>query len=193
MKFEKVGALNIEYLLLEFYKQLNIKEREVMVILMLNHLSSQGNDFITSDLLALKMNMSLKEIDDSLSILFTKGYIEFITKGDKTITSLKPLQKILIKTFEKTIYTEDELEKNQNIDEIRTKVFQSFEDAFNRPLSPVEITRVDAWISDGVEMNIILDSLTDALKKDRLSIQYIDRLIISKLKDEDRDGNDLLI
>ena len=193
MKFENSGALNIDYLLLEFYKQLNIREQEVMVILMINHLSQQGNDFITSDLLALKMNMPIKDIDDSLSVLFVKGYIEFVTKGDKTITSLKPLKKILIKTFEKTIYTDDEIEKNQSIELIREKVFQAFQDTFKRSLSPIEISRIDNWIADEVSEDVILDSLKDAEKKNKLTIQYIDRLIISKLKDEDREGNDLRI
>ena len=193
MKFENSGALNIDYLLLEFYKQLNIREQEVMVILMINHLSQQGNDFITSDLLALKMNMPIKDIDDSLSVLFVKGYIEFVTKGDKTITSIKPLKKILIKTFEKTIYTDDEIEKNQSIELIREKVFQAFQDTFKRSLSPIEISRIDNWIADEVSEDVILDSLKDAEKKNKLTIQFIDRLIISKLKDEDREGNDLRI
>ena len=164
-----------------------------MVILMINHLSQQGNDFITSDLLALKMNMPIKDIDDSLSVLFVKGYIEFVTKGDKTITSIKPLKKILIKTFEKTIYTDDEIEKNQSIELIREKVFQAFQDTFKRSLSPIEISRIDNWIADEVSEDVILDSLKDAEKKNKLTIQFIDRLIISKLKDEDREGNDLRI
>ena len=57
MKFENSSALNIIYLLLDFYKTLGLKEREVMVILMINQLLTQGNDFITSDVLSLKMNL----------------------------------------------------------------------------------------------------------------------------------------
>ena len=57
MKFESSKALDFEYLLLEFYKTLNIQEREVVIILMIEHLLKQGNDFITSDLLALKKLM----------------------------------------------------------------------------------------------------------------------------------------
>ena len=160
---------------------------------MINHLTVQGNDIVTSELLSLKMNMPVSKIDESLSILFTKGYIEFVTKGDKTVTSLRPLKRILFKTFEKTIYTDDEVEKNEQLDKIRENIFHAFEQVFERSLSPVEISRIDNWIRDEVPEDVILDSLKDASKRGKLSIQYIDRIIVNKLKEEDRAGNDLRI
>ena len=104
MKFENSSALNIIYLLLDFYKTLGLKEREVMVILMINQLLTQGNDFITSDVLSLKMNLTMNEIDESLSILFTKKYIEFEEHNNTLTTSIEPIKKILIKLFEKSIF-----------------------------------------------------------------------------------------
>ena len=115
MKFESSKALDFEYLLLEFYKTLNIQEREVVIILMIEHLLKQGNDFITSDLLALKMKYDIKEIDASLSILFTKGYLEYKEVNNELHTSLDSLKKSLFKTFEKTIFTEEEISKNEII------------------------------------------------------------------------------
>ena len=94
MKFSNANALNFNYILLEFYKYLNLTEDEVMVILMINHLLSQGNELINSEILSLKMNMSNDEIDNVLSKLFTKGYIEFITKGDKLYTSIDKIKSI---------------------------------------------------------------------------------------------------
>ena len=40
------NALNFSYLLLDYYKELNIKENELAVILMIDHLLSQDNEFI---------------------------------------------------------------------------------------------------------------------------------------------------
>ena len=191
MKFESSKALDFEYLLLEFYKTLNIQEREVVIILMIEHLLKQGNDFITSDLLALKMKYDIKEIDASLSILFTKGYLEYKEVNNELHTSLDSLKKSLFKTFEKTIFTEEEISKNEIIEEKRKIIFDAFMTSFNRNLSPIEISRIDSWIEQDVNQTIILDALKDASNREKLSVMYIDRLIVNKLKEEDRDGNRL--
>ncbi|MCI7602325.1 MAG: DnaD domain protein [Candidatus Onthovivens sp.] len=191
MKFESSKALDFEYLLLEFYKTLNIQEREVVIILMIEHLLKQGNDFITSDLLALKMKYDIKEIDASLSILFTKGYLEYKEVNNELHTSLDSLKKSLFKTFEKTIFTEEEISKNEIIEEKRKIIFDAFMSSFNRNLSPIEISRIDSWIEQDVDQTIILDALKDASNREKLSVMYIDRLIVNKLKEEDRDGNRL--
>ena len=179
------------HLLLEFYKTLNIQEREVVIILMIEHLLKQGNDFITSDLLALKMKYDIKEIDASLSILFTKGYLEYKEVNNELHTSLDSLKKSLFKTFEKTIFTEEEISKNEIIEEKRKIIFDAFMTSFNRNLSPIEISRIDSWIEQDVDQTIILDALKDASNREKLSVMYIDRLIVNKLKEEDRDGNRL--
>lgn len=191
MKFESSKALDFEYLLLEFYKTLNIQEREVVIILMIEHLLKQGNDFITSDLLALKMKYDIKEIDASLSILFTKGYLEYKEVNNELHTSLDSLKKSLFKTFEKTIFTEEEISKNEIIEEKRKIIFDAFMTSFKRNLSPIEISRIDSWIEQDVDQTIILDALKDASNREKLSVMYIDRLIVNKLKEEDRDGNRL--
>ena len=191
MKCESSKALDFEYLLLEFYKTLNIQEREVVIILMIEHLLKQGNDFITSDLLALKMKYDIKEIDASLSILFTKGYLEYKEVNNELHTSLDSLKKSLFKTFEKTIFTEEEISKNEIIEEKRKIIFDAFMSSFNRNLSPIEISRIDSWIEQDVDQTIILDALKDASNREKLSVMYIDRLIVNKLKEEDRDGNRL--
>ena len=191
MKFESSKALDFEYLLLEFYKTLNIQEREVVIILMIEHLLKQGNDFITSDLLALKMKYDIKEIDASLSIVFTKGYLEYKEVNNELHTSLDSLKKSLFKTFEKTIFTEEEISKNEIIEEKRKIIFDAFMTSFNRNLSPIEISRIDSWIEQDVDQTIILDALKDASNREKLSVMYIDRLIVNKLKEEDRDGNRL--
>lgn len=189
MKFESSNALDFNYLLLEFYKTLNINEREVVVILMIEHLLRQQNDFITSDLLALKMKFDIKEIDSALSVLFTKGYLEYKEKNGKMITSLDNLKKSLYKAFENSIFSEDEIIKNEELENKRKTIFETFIETFSRNLSPIEISRIDNWLEQGIDDQIILSCLKDASSRNKLSINYIDRLILNKIKNEDRDGN----
>lgn len=191
MKFSNANALNFNYILLEFYKYLNLTEDEVMVILMINHLLSQGNELINSEILSLKMNMSNDEIDNVLSKLFTKGYIEFITKDDKLYTSIDKIKSILVKCFEKSVFTDEELKENEELDQIRKEVFSIFQKEFNRSLTPIEINKIEMWITDGVKKEIIFDSLKDARNRRHLSINYIDKIIIERIRKEDNSGNDI--
>ena len=87
------NALNFSYLLLDYYKELNIKENELAVILMIDHLLSQDNEFITKDVLQLKMSLSSKEIDNAITSLYQKKYIEFVVENNTAKTSIRPLKK----------------------------------------------------------------------------------------------------
>ncbi|MDY2727530.1 MAG: DnaD domain protein [Candidatus Onthovivens sp.] len=191
MKFESSSALDFNYLVLQFYKIMNLGEREVMVILMINHLLKQENDFITSDLLALKMKLSVKEIDESLSILFEKGYLEYIEENGHIKSSLRNFQIALYKAFERTIFTEDEIAKNKEAEEKRYKIFEAFQDAFKRNLSPIEVSRIDNWIEQNIDTSVILNSLKDAENARKLNINYIDTIILNKLRKYDREGNEI--
>lgn len=191
MKINSANAVNFSYLLLEFYKDISLKEEESFLILMLDHLLAQGNDFITSDTLAIKMNYKIKKIDEMFSHLLANGYIEFINKHGKTKISLEPVKKMLIDSFKKTIFTEEEMEKNKDMEETRSEVFTAFQDIIGRNLSPIEIDVVDNWIATGVGKDIILNSIKDAKLYGKTSIKEIDRLVINRLKEEDNFGNDI--
>ena len=56
-------AIDFRYLLIENYKKLKINENELATIFVIDHLIGQGNPFVTSDLLSLKMSLDVKDID----------------------------------------------------------------------------------------------------------------------------------
>lgn len=177
-------AIDFSYLLLDFYKEMNITEEELSVILMINHLLEQENEFITTDVLSLKMTMSIKIIDKCLTSLYKKKYIEFDTASGELKTTIEPIKKILFKKFEKSLFSEDEYNKNKELTEYRDRIFQLFTDYFKRELTPIELSHIDDWIKNDVDEKIIVNSLKDAANYKKLSINYIDSLIIKKLNDE---------
>ncbi|MCB9499356.1 MAG: DnaD domain protein [Erysipelotrichaceae bacterium] len=189
MNSNSASALNFSYLLLDFYKTLNINEQELVVILMIDHLRKQENEFITKDELLLKMNLSEKEIDQAMTSLYKKKYIEFSFDLGKPSTSIKPIKKILYKKFEQSIFTEEEIANKKETLQKRETVFDFLEKTFGRQLTPIEISRADEWINNDVEEDIIINSIKDSALSNRLSITYIDRLIIKKMKKEDNSGN----
>ena len=93
-------AIDFRFLLLENYKKLKIREDELAVLFMIDHLIGQGNPFITADILSLKMTLDVKTIDSILANLLTRGLIEYVSKGKKTITTLDPLKEKLFREFQ---------------------------------------------------------------------------------------------
>ena len=62
-------AIDFRYLLIENYKKLKISENELATIFVIDHLIGQGNPFVTTDLLSLKMTLDIKEIDNVLTVI----------------------------------------------------------------------------------------------------------------------------
>ena len=184
MNQQNFNAINFPYLLLDFYKDLNMNENELSVILMMDHLLNQGNTFITNELLTLKMNLDTKIIDSCLTNLYKKNYIEFIIDGKETRTSIEPIKKIVYRKFEESLFTEGEIKENKELNEKRDFLFEMFTNAFKRDLSPIELSHIDQWIKDGVNTEIIVNSLKDAVGRNKPSITYIDSLIIEKNRNE---------
>ena len=55
-------AIDFRFLLLENYKKLKISENQLAVIFMIDHLTSQGNPFVTGDILSLKLGDKLLKV-----------------------------------------------------------------------------------------------------------------------------------
>lgn len=185
------NVVNFTYLLIEFYKVLGLSENELAVILVIEHLSQQENDLITAPMISLKMNLSEKEIDEILAKLYTAKMIEIETKGNRTLTSLKPLQDMVYKAFQRSIFSEEEIEKDRELDEVRRRVLAEMEKLLNRTLSPIEVDRVNSWITEGVSEDIIINSILDAKAKNQTSINNVDRYILYRMRREDKSGNEI--
>jgi hypothetical protein len=104
------------------------------------------------------MNLSEKEIDEILAKLYTAKMLEIETKGNRTLTSLRPLQDMVYKAFQRSIFSEEEIEKDRELDEVRRRVLVEMEKLLNRTLSPIEVDRVNSWITEGVSEDIIMNS-----------------------------------
>lgn len=175
----KLDALNYDYLLFEYYKDLALSNDEFLVLLMIKHLLDSGVKSVTNEILEVKLDMDPKIIDNSFNSLITKGYVS-IEFNEDLETSLKPLEERLYDIFIKRITFKDDLEKDK--DGALINLISLFESYFKRKLDKVEKDQVERWIESGIEIEIIKNSLLDAFQKDTLSIKKIDQIIVSKIK-----------
>ena len=176
-------AIDFRFLLLENYKKLKISENQLVIILMIDHLVSQGNPFITADLLSLKMSLDIKEIDSLLADLLTRGFLEYVTVNGKTVTSLNPLREKLFSTFALSVSKEASNKKKQ--EEILSNIYQSFETELNRPLQPMELSTIREWVDMGYSDEMIVNALKEALSQGKKSLRSVDKVLLSWAKRED--------
>ena len=178
-------AIDFRFLLLENYKKLQIHEDELAVIFMIDHLIAQGNPFINADMLSLKMTLNHNAIDDALASLLTRGFIEYVSQGNKTVTTLNPLKERLFREFQMASTFEEESKASQKVNDMLTNVYGEFEKLLNRPLSQVEFSRIREWISYGYSDELIINALKEALSKGKRSLRSVDKILLSWAERDD--------
>lgn len=175
-------AIDFRFLLLENYKKLKITESQLVIIMMIDHLLSQGNPFITADLLSLKMSLDIKEIDALVAELLTNGHLEYTTLNGKTVTSLTPLKEKLYSEFQISISKENAVNKNEKINIELNNIFETFQKELGRSLSPLEISRIREWVSLGYSDEIIINALKEALSQGKKSLRSVDKILLTWAK-----------
>ena len=178
-------AIDFRFLLLENYKKLKISENQLAVIFMIDHLVTQGNPFITADLLSLKMSLDIKEIDLLLADLLTRGFMEYTSLNGKTITSLNPLKEKLYSEFSFAVSKEAETNNNEKLQNALSNIFTTFEKELNRPLLPAEVSTIREWVSIGCSDEMIINALREALAQGKKSLKSVDKILLSWAKREE--------
>ena len=178
-------AVDFRFLLLENYKKLKISENELAVIFMIDHLVSQGNPFITADLLSLKMSLDIKDIDSIIADLLTRNLMEYATLNGKTVTSLKPLKEKLFSEFSFSVSKEAEIKNNEKLNKELQNIFATYEAELNRTLQPTEIATIREWVAMGHSDETIINALREALSQGKRSIKSVDKILLSWAKREE--------
>jgi len=172
-------AIDFQKVLLDSYKKMKISEVELATIFVIFHLIEQGNPFVTADLLSLKMTMDVKEIDKVLANLLTRGFIEYVTKGNRTITTLDPLKQKLFREFQISLTKEEARENSKKINDELENIFGEFQKLLGRSLSPVEISKIREWVSYGYSDETIINALKEALSKGKKTLRSVDKILLS--------------
>ena len=178
-------AIDFRFLLLENYKKLKISENQLAIIMMIDHLIEHGDQFVTADLLSLKMSLDIKEIDRLLADLLTRGLMEYTTVNGKTVTSLNPLKEKLYREFQISVSKENEAKNSETISNQLNNVFEQFQNELGRSLSPIEVSTIREWVSMGYTDEVIIDALKEAINQGKKSIKSVDKILLTWAKRDD--------
>lgn len=185
-------SVDFRYLLLEYYKKLGLTENEVLVLLMVNHLLNQKNDWITADMLSMKTNLKTKELDRILSDLVKRGFLEYVLESARV--SLEPISKTLWQLFALDVAKNNQNRLSAERAELLSEIYSYYEKKLGRTLSPFDKDQINQWLDDGYRVEQIRHALDDALAEGRKTMKSIGkRLRLARAgEDIDREGYTLV-
>ncbi|MGM9858182.1 MAG: DnaD domain protein [Bacilli bacterium] len=174
------NMIDFNDLLLEKYKKLGLNESEVTTLMVINKLINDGNDFITADLLSLKMTLSVKDIDNILVNLLNRKFIEYDVSKKKMRTTIKPLMERLLRELSLDLSSEYSLEVKKDASNLFDRIHDKFEEAFGRHLTPLENDKIKEWISCGNSEEVIYACLQEATLENKKTIRNVDKHLVKK-------------
>jgi DNA replication protein len=171
-------AVDLRYLLIENYKKMGLTEKQLSVLLVIDHLLKMGNSLVTADLLSLRMSMPIEEIDSTLVDLVTKDLVEYDNSGNEMKTTLNPLKRKLYKEFQLSVARSAQESSQEDLNKQISNIYALFEKEMGRTLSPLEFSRIREWVSYGYSDEMISKALYEALGQKKKSIRSIDKILL---------------
>lgn len=159
-KWWKERYINRRDWVLENLEELTLNSEEALTILLIDFLN-EHNLNISHGILAEKLKKSSDEIDNLLSTLTAKGYLQIGYQDKKIVFSIDG---VFASQQEKTLAFDASL-------------FDVFESEFGRPLSQIELQRMSDWMQM-YDQKLIQYALREAVMYDKKSFDYIDRILM---------------
>lgn len=179
LKWLQQKNLSIPGVLLTQYKEMNLNENELVLILHVISFIDHGNEFPTPVELSSRMTISVSECTEMLRKLIQKGFIEIKDSySDEGIRyeryHVEPLWEKLIDQF----LLNGKKEEAIRLQKDETDLYTCFEREFGRPLSPFECETLALWMDDDHhDPHIIKAALRESVMSGKLNFRYIDRIL----------------
>ncbi len=165
-KWWKNPYVNRRDWILHSLEDLSLTSEEGLAILLIDYLN-EHDILINHSVLANKLKKDSSEIDDLLSKLSAKGYLEIMYNNRKIEFSIDGLFSL-------------DCQKKLQFDE---SLFCQFEEEFARPLSQMEMKRLSDWMYT-YEQKLIYYALRQAVIYDKRNFDYIDKILMEWKKRE---------
>lgn len=180
----QAGVTSVSNLLLSSYKRLSLSDEEMMLIIHLLSFQQEGNRFPTLHQLEERLSMSHLQLVRLLQNLLKSGFLsidEYIDpesglRHEKY--NLGPLYARLSVYLQEDAFAQVSAAREPDWAE-PSSLYSHFEQAFGRPLSPIEIETMHIWREqDRYSEELILTALREAMSVGKLYIRYIDRILL---------------
>ncbi|RCW51062.1 DnaD domain protein [Paenibacillus prosopidis] len=182
------GGVHVSAMLLRTYRQLELSDTEAMLLLQIMvYMEADLNDFPTPEELADRMGISVREVGQMLGRLMKDEFLtidEYVDSGSGKQSERYNWNGWLLKAAQLTAEQKRETRKAErqpmrNHSASSADLFSVFEQEFGRLLSPMECETITGWLDqDRYTDEIIRFALKEAVFAGKLSLRYIDRILI---------------
>ena len=174
------GQLTIPNVLLKYYRQIGLNERELVVLLQLQA-ANQQEGFPNFQTIAQHMNCSRDELFEAIQSLINKQVLTIHTIQNSAGKSEDRLNFDVL--YEKLWHCLQQQQKQAAEKEETLKLqdlYTLFEQEFGRSLSPIELDTLNMWLDDDhYAPELIQMALKEAVLNQVYSLKYIDRILLS--------------
>lgn len=164
------GTYSIPKLLLSNYKELNINESELILLIYL--LNEKDLEFNPAKI-ANELNLELTDVMVNIDNLIKNNLVTIKSKKSdgvrKDIIDLDYL-------YDKLLYLVINEEKEEK-EEKETDIYSIFETEFGRTLAPMEYEIISSWIDTGYSKELIISALKEAVYNGVFKLNYIDKIL----------------
>lgn len=187
------GSTSVPNLLLRFYRQMDINDEEMMLLIQLLRLRGEEKDlFPSAATLAECMAADASRVEQNLAKLLEKEILAITQYYDESQDLIlngydfEPLFERLseiwaCKRVKEIERTRTLLEKQPPAAGLQGNDFGSmvrtFEQEFGRPLSPIEADQIRQWTEE-MDLKLILEALRRAVLIGKRNFKYIDSILL---------------
>lgn len=183
------GGVHVSAMLLRTYRQLDLSDTEAMLMLQIMvYMEADLTDFPTPEELAERMGLTVREVGHTLGRLIKDGFLtidDYVDSGTGMQSERYNWSGWLLKAAELTAEQKREMKKADRqqpakpLSASAMDLFSVFEQELGRLLSPMECETISGWLDqDRYTDEIIRFALKEAVFAGKLSLRYIDRILI---------------
>jgi DNA replication protein len=166
MKWYEQNFVNRRDWVLDHLELLGLDANETILVLLIDFFNDHRIP-VTMEILHKKSGLTMEQVDETISALCARRYLEIRASARKVRFILDGL------------YSTDTAKSERILD---SSLFDTFETEFGRPLSNQEMMRISEW-NRTTDKTLILYALRQASAYRKLSVNYIDK-ILSEWKTE---------
>ncbi|MDD2181243.1 MAG: DnaD domain protein [Bacilli bacterium] len=165
--------LTVPYILFSNYKELNINEHELILII---YLINEPNKIYNPIEIGKVLKQETGSVLELVNELTIKDLLTIDVKIENKIHTEYYSLDNLYKKLAFLVVNEELKEKVNN------NIYDNFEKEIGRPLSPIEFELINGWQSNKISDELILLALKEAVYNGAVSLRYIDRILFDWTK-----------
>lgn len=175
LKLYEDGFVNYHALLTKFYKQLDMTELELVVMLKVLDLY-RINKKVRNSKVASELGMKKQDVEVIINnLMIKKIYSITIETNENGLTEEKVSLESLFNKVEDCYKSETLLKVESDLKEL----IASFEREFNRTLTPYEYNIIEEFVTkDGFTIPEIKSALKKAVMQQKITLSYIEQLLL---------------